>query len=168
MSAHLTTREGARRDTARNPTSDSHCWLTLGSERTDKYSFNSLCNLFRRTTQQPQRSPESSHEPSSQEGIAAVLGKLSRAIQPRGDCLDFRTRLWDSIMTTPPHAFTSTKQSAGGKGQQERGGSALRGHLLSVQILFSKCRLFQPLRLNDWWELFQLSNWSLKQSASGG
>ena len=86
----------------RIPPSDSHCWLTLGSEWTDKYSFNSVCNSFRRTTQQPQRSPASSHEPSSQEGIAAVLGKLSRAIQPRGDCLGFRTRLRNSTMTTTP------------------------------------------------------------------
>ena len=49
--------------------------------------------------------------------------------------------------------------------QEERGGSALRGHLLSVPIPFSEYWLYQPLKLElNWRELFQLSNWSLKQS----
>ena len=113
----------------------------------NKYSFDSVCNSFRRMTQQPQQSSATSHKPPSQEG---------------------GTRLRNFKMTTP-HAFSSTKQSAGGEGQKERGGSALRGHLLSVPIPFSKYRLYQLLRLGmSWWELFQLSNWSLEQSASGG
>ena len=124
---------------------DSYCRLAMGSEGMDKYSFGSVCICFV-ARHNNQSNPRQALEPSSQEGMVAVLGKLSRAIQPRGDCPGFRTRLRNSTMTTP-HAFASTKQLAGGEGQQDRGGSALRGHLLSVQILFSKCRLFQPLRL---------------------
>lgn len=93
------------------------CRLPLGftllvgieSERTDKYSFNYFCNSLWRTTQQPQQSPASSHEPFSQEGIAAVLGKPSRVIQPRGDCLGFGTKLRNFKMTTPPPRFLQHK-----------------------------------------------------------
>ena len=56
---------------------DSYCRLAMGTERMDEHPFDSVCNSFCRSTQQPKQSSASSREPSSQERIVAVLGRLS-------------------------------------------------------------------------------------------
>ena len=77
--------------------------------------------------------------------------RQERSIGEAGD------RVWEIVFLTKR------------EGLKERGGSALRGHLLSVTIPFSKYQLCHLLRLGiNCWELFQLSNLPLKQSASGG
>ena len=141
---------------ADSPSVSNH-WLTLESERTDKCSFNCVCIFL-----------------SHNETTAAILGKVSRAIQPRRDygspwqalmshpvkrgLPGFGTRLQNFKMTNPAHSPAQNNLQEGENKKREIGVPCTATYS-QFQIPFSKYR-HQPLRLRmNWWELFQLSNW---------
>ena len=124
--------------------SDSHCRLAMGSEGMNKYLFVSVCICFV-ARQNSQSNPRQALDPSSQEGIAAVLGKLLRAIQPRGDCPGSELCFKIPKCPPPPRFHQHNTSYRSGRTKRERWECPARPPTLSSNS-FLKASAVLPLR----------------------